>query len=390
MKKMKKIAGMFLLTFILVIAASCGGNADDASHDDDNNNDAQNLTQSIQSPLSSGDEFFFSNGLDENGFWIGVTAANYIEMFNHSGLLVPHDVHYVSDDAIQSEIDMMMSFFPSTGTQIFDREVDMFDTVNIDFVGSVDGVEFAGGSTGGMGTEVTIGITDYIDDFLEQLIGGMPGDTINVEVTFPDQYHEPSLQGAEALFVTTINFIVEHNDEQPELTDDFVLENLSMFYGWSTVEEMREGMLSQFRDDAVLWFVEDYITSSVVVHSIPDAIMSYHEESIISNYRMGAEEYEMDFNDFIMEFAGVTDVEELLEMHQADILHQATFYLVVQAVAEDAGISVGQEDLIDYFLNFTGSPDYSMFEEMYGLPFLKKIVLSQMVLDHMVANAVLE
>ena len=59
------------------------------------------------------------------------------------------------------------------------------DTVNIDYVGSIDGVEFDGGSTNGQGTDLTIGSGLYIDDFEEQLIGSHPGDTVDVNVTFP-------------------------------------------------------------------------------------------------------------------------------------------------------------------------------------------------------------
>lgn len=81
------------------------------------------------------------------------------------------------------------------------------DTVNIDYVGSIDGVEFEGGNTNGAGTDLTIGSGLYIDDFEEQLIGSHPGDTVNVNVTFPDDYQQENLQGKNALFVVTVNGI---------------------------------------------------------------------------------------------------------------------------------------------------------------------------------------
>lgn len=83
------------------------------------------------------------------------------------------------------------------------------DTVNIDFVGSIDGVEFEGGSTEGTGTDLVIGSGSYIDDFEEQLIGAHPGDTVDVYVTFPEDYGDEELNGKEALFVVTINGIYE-------------------------------------------------------------------------------------------------------------------------------------------------------------------------------------
>ncbi|MCD7833210.1 MAG: FKBP-type peptidyl-prolyl cis-trans isomerase [Lachnospiraceae bacterium] len=83
------------------------------------------------------------------------------------------------------------------------------DTVNIDYVGSIDGVEFSGGSTNGTGTDLTIGSGSYIDDFEEQLIGYHPGDTVDVTVTFPEDYGVDDLNGQEAVFEVTINGIYE-------------------------------------------------------------------------------------------------------------------------------------------------------------------------------------
>lgn len=83
------------------------------------------------------------------------------------------------------------------------------DTVNIDYVGTVDGVEFDGGSTEGMGTDLVIGSGSYIGDFEEQLIGAHPGETVEVNVTFPDDYYSTDMAGKDAVFTVTINGIYE-------------------------------------------------------------------------------------------------------------------------------------------------------------------------------------
>ncbi len=81
------------------------------------------------------------------------------------------------------------------------------DTVNIDYVGTIDGVEFNGGNTQGNGTDLTIGSGYYIDDFEEQLIGAHPGDTVEVNVTFPEDYGNEDLNGKDAVFEVIINGI---------------------------------------------------------------------------------------------------------------------------------------------------------------------------------------
>ena len=83
------------------------------------------------------------------------------------------------------------------------------DTVNIDYVGTVGGVEFDGGSTNGAGTDLVIGSGSYIDDFEDQLIGAHPGDEVQVEVTFPDDYGSQDLAGKDAVFAVTINGIYQ-------------------------------------------------------------------------------------------------------------------------------------------------------------------------------------
>jgi len=86
-------------------------------------------------------------------------------------------------------------------------EIQDGDMVNIDFVGSIDGIEFEGGSTEGQGTALVIGAHRYIDDFEEQLIGAHPGDNVDVNVTFPEDYGKEDLNGKDALFKVKVNGI---------------------------------------------------------------------------------------------------------------------------------------------------------------------------------------
>lgn len=83
------------------------------------------------------------------------------------------------------------------------------DTVNIDYVGKIDGTAFDGGSTNGQGTDLEIGSGSYFDDFEDQLVGAHPGDEVEVTVTFPDDYGAADLAGKEAVFDVTVNGIYE-------------------------------------------------------------------------------------------------------------------------------------------------------------------------------------
>lgn len=90
------------------------------------------------------------------------------------------------------------------------------DTINIDYVGYIDGKEFENGNTKGQGTNLTIGSKSYIDDFEEQLIGAHVQDVVDVEVTFPEDYHNEDLKGKEALFKVTVNGVYMKEKDVPE------------------------------------------------------------------------------------------------------------------------------------------------------------------------------
>ena len=398
--KIKKvlICGSLALA-VMLAAAGCGGSAN--GENDASNTVGTDLTHlgTQQNETSPGtesnvifgaselldDDFSFSQGLDENGRWQGVAALDYVEMFNHGAFTIPASVHYVSDEEIQILIDDML-LSHAVPTQITDRPVAYGDEINIDFVGSANGVEFEGGSTMGMGTYVTIGVTQFIDDFLYQLIGHMPGTVVNVEVTFPEQYHEASLQGVEALFVTPINYIAG-DPIIPEFTDAFVEEHMSDFDGIETANDLIAYIQEFLQHNAVMEYLYEYLMTQVAVTSIPEPLFNYFKQQMLQEYVDEAMSWGMDL-DTMLDALGYDSVEAFVEENREGIEIDARFSLVLQAVAEDAGITVTAQDVADFFLENFGSEDFSMFEEFYGLPWLKQFIRNEKVLEYIRENAV--
>jgi trigger factor len=265
------------------------------------------------------------------------------------------------------------------------RAVKNGDTVNIDYVGSIGGVEFENGSTGGNGTDVTIGTTQYIDNFLEQLIGHKPGETVNVRVTFPKDYGEATLQGKSALFVTTINYIAE--TAVPELTDAFVAENLASYNGWKTVKEMKDDIRANLQKAAIEHFITEYFTSKITIKSVPEKLVEYRQKLNLYYLRNQVESYGMGFDD-ALNTMGFSSIDEYFEANYDSIKNEAVIFLVFQAIAEDAGISINSKDIEEYFAKYYGLTDYSYYEESFGLPYVKLNVMYQKVLDYVIENAV--
>lgn len=336
--------------------------------------------------------FTYSTGISDIGRWEGINALENVTLCEYEGIAVPAEIHEISVDSVQAQIEELASQFITT-EEVTNRSVQDGDTVNIDYVGSVDGVEFDGGNTQGAGADVTIGYTSYIDDFLEQLIGHMPGETFNVEVTFPEDYGTEEsgnahLNGKDAVFVTTINHIVEYID--PVVDDLFVQEKFSEAKGWTTVQNMQDGVREDLRTSAVSAYIQEYIIDNSTVTKLPDSMLDYQEKSMLRYYEEYAGYYSMELEEFLPIYAGVATTEELLENSKESNIRTATFYLIIQALAEELEVEIKDADLRDYFIKYAGSEDYTQFKTQYGKPYLMMMVQAQNILDHLVEKAVLQ
>ena len=376
------------LTLSLALAfglSGCGGSSSSAA----SGSGAASSSASSQAAQESLD---FSAGLDDNGRWEGITALDYVTLpENYAAYPLPAEVTQVDEEVIQSTLDTLPYNYATT-EQITDRAVEDGDQVNIDYVGSIDGVEFEGGSTGGAGTTVTAGSSNYIDDFLTQIIGHTPGETFNVEVTFPDPYeNNPDLAGKDAVFVTTINYIEETN--VPELTDEFVAENLGDVYeGAQTVDDVRAAITEQtIRNQIINYFKSEdgFMAQCTFSEELPEAVVQYQSDLCVEYFRQAAASNGMDFASFIsLYFDGITTEDELLDLQEDAILTGARQTLMLQAIAEAQDITISDEDVSSYMSENMGVTDLTQYEATYGMPYLKNFVLNNKMLEFLADNAV--
>lgn len=378
---MKKLL-ILLLVAPMIFAVGCSSN-----NNNENENAATNETENNETSNPIDDlGLDYTTGLDEDGFFSDITAKDNVTLAEFEGIEVPSTYHSISDDVIMGNIDSILANF-STSNQITDRAIVDGDTVNIDYVGSIDGVEFEGGSTGGNGTDVTIGVTSYIDDFLEQLIGHEPGENFDIEVTFPEDYGVEDLNGKDAVFAITVNHITE--TIVPELTDEFVVENLSEMYEVTTVDALKEMIQTDLQENGIKSFIQEYLTNNMTVDTLPEAVLTYQSTIMKNYYEMSASSYGMTVAEFLQSYVGVESLDALIEANAEQLKAQAEFAMVIQAIAEEAGIKVDEEIMKAYFVKYTGSEEYAQFEEIYGLPYLKNSILQEAVLDHLVEKAVM-
>lgn len=351
-------------------------------------------TEQPEETVESAYVALYSKGIDDNGYWKGIEALDYVEGFDYMGLTIPEDVHTVPDEELQNTIDTLMEGYISR-VEITDRAVAAGDTVNIDYDGKIDGQVFDGGSTMEVGVDVVVATAEemtgegetlgFLDHFLEQLIGHMPGETINIQVTFPDDYYDEAFCGKEAVFETTIHYILERQ----ELTDEFVQEKLSASNGWTTVAQMKDAIRVGIQEDRMEAYILEYLREEVPVKSIPESLIQYQEDILLNNYQEYSDYLGITLEQYLQEYESGATVEEFLEDIRGELEADATYALVTQAVAEDAGLTVTDADMENYSMEHLWSSDLSIQIDCYGLPYVKQAVLYQMVLDLIMENAVL-
>lgn len=378
MKQKHFLAGALAALLLLGTMAGCEKQGNESSQPEVSL-PASSASSAQESNTSSAvdAEFTYSGGLTETGYFKGIKALELVTLPDYQKHEVPQEVSTVSDDAVQSELESRMSAF-STKEQVKDRAVKDGDTVNIDYVGSVDGVEFEGGNTGGNGTTVTIGVTSYIDDFLEQLIGHNPGDTFDVNVTFPTPYeNNEDLSGKDAVFVTTVNYIEE--EKTPELNDAFVTERWKEDKGWSTVAEAKEGVREELRKSAVQDYLFDWLMNNAEFKSVPDSVYQYQVGTMLGYYQIMAERYSMTMEDLLKSMEIEGGEEGLKEQNKESLEKNARVSLLLQALSEELNIVPKEEDIKAYMQRTVGTEDYAEIEKMYGKPYLMLVTREDMV-----------
>lgn len=366
--KLFKIMSVLLMSVMILTLSACGGG------------DTAGSSTSADSEAAA--EVNFSAGLNDDGTLKDVDPAGLVKVADYEAIEIPKSEAEVTDEEVQSEADAILASYPQTKA-VKDRAVEDGDTVNIDYVGRIDDEEFPGGTTEANGTEVTIGVTQYIDDFLEQLIGHTPGETFDIHVTFPEDYGNEDLNGKDAVFETTINFIVE--TETPELTDEFVKENLEEAYGYTSVEDMKSKLKESMTRSKKENYAWEYILENSEFETLPEELV----ESQI-DLRMDVVEMQMAYSgatleDYISAY-GYADEKELRESFRESCETLVKEYISFQVIFEEEGLKVTDEDLKKFF----GEEDMSSYIGYYGEGYINRLAMDSKVMEYLVENAVIK
>ena len=336
--------------------------------------------ESAADPYAYLADFDYSSIFDENGYVAGVTASDYITLPEDLGLTLSDEANTVSDEDVADYINENIMVNYTETQEVTDRAAADGDTVNIDYVGTVDGVEFDGGSAEGY--DLPLGSGTFIDGFEEQIVGHTPGESFDVTVTFPEDYRATDLAGKEAVFATTLNYISE--SVTPELTDDFVKENLNESLGLDSVET-----LNTYISDMLLFSQQtnelySQLSEKLTVEGeVPAELTKYFEDYYLSSPYLYAQMYGVSLDEF-MQVNGYDSAAAYLESSRTYIDGAIQQTLILQALAEKYGITCTTETLENQFQEYFGSSDTSSYVNYYGENYLKMSILNDLVMEKLV------
>ncbi|WP_031548496.1 trigger factor [Oribacterium sp. FC2011] len=226
-----------------------------------------------------------------------------------------------------------------------ERAIKKDDIATIDFVGTVDGKEFEGGK--GEDYPLTIGSGTFIPGFEDQLIGHTAGETVDVNVTFPEEYGAKDLAGKAALFKTTIKAVKEK--QIPEADDEFASE-VSEF---DTLEEYKKDLkksLKDLKEKSATTANENSVIAKVVENAsvdIPKAMIDSQLDNMVYDYQMRLQQQGIPMDQYL-KITGQT-VQQLREQMLPSAERNIKTSLVIEAVMKAENITVSDERIDEEF-----------------------------------------
>lgn len=304
----------------------------------------------------------YSAGLTEDGKIENTDMGTAVALADYKNISVPEDEVAATAEEVDEKINTTLESYKELNTDT-NLVIADGDEVNIDYVGTVDGVEFEGGNSGGAGADLVIGSGSFVDDFEQQLIGHKPGEEVTVDVTFPEDYDE-EMAGKDASFAVTIHGI----QKAPELTDEFVAENLAETEEVSTAAEYRAKVEKEFREEHLREYLMNYVVENSTVNSYPKRYVKA-VKSLLKNGDQG------------MEIDDEIEYEKELTQRAEESVKETMVY---QAIFEDAGLVFDAETRFAEMAEESGEEYVDSIKERYGAPYLVQSEKRQMAVEHLV------
>ena len=273
-------------------------------------------------------------------FTAEVAVKPEVTLGQYKGIEVEKEDTSATEEELQAALNKEQESNSRTIT-VEDRAVQDGDMTVIDFEGFADGTAFEGGK--GTDYPLTIGSGAFIPGFEEQLIGAEIGKEVEVNVTFPEEYHAKDLAGKPAVFKCTVKEIKVK--ELPELDDEFA-KDVSEF---DTLEEYKADLkkkLEEKKAEEAKGRKEDAVIEKIIEGAsmeIPDAMVETQAEQLVDDFAQRLQMQGMSMDQY-MQYTGA-GMEAMIERMKPQAVKRIQSRLVLEAVAAAEQIEIGEDEI---------------------------------------------
>ncbi len=283
----------------------------------------------------------FEEGKDIE-FTVSMEIMPEIELKDFSSIKVEKLTADVPTEEVEKALNYMVESHRDSTKVEEDRPTVKGDIAVIDFIGSIDGVEFKGGK--GEAYPLEIGSNSFIPGYEEQLIGKKVGDVVNVKATFPENYHAKDLAGKEALFVTTIKEIrqikkAEINDEFAKSMGKKSLDELK--------EEVKKHIASDYENASKMKMKRSLLDAldKAYKFDVPQKLVDMEYDAIVKQYEVAKKNNQLDEDEKKKKEA------DLLKEYKEIAVRRVKLGLLLAEVGSKEKIEVKQEDINKAIMN---------------------------------------
>lgn len=392
---MKKKTIALMLSVMMALGAAGCGSAEDGT--------ADGGTEAVESTEAAGADDTQDTEVTSASGAFDLKGSDYVKLCDYNAINVTITGDYDVDDAAVQEYfkSMFESYGPFYMEDTEKKTIEEGDVVNVDYVGKLDGVAFDGGTAEDQLIDVYANAspngTTYIEGFTDGLKGASVGDVIDCDVTFPENYGNTDLAGKAVVFTFTVNSI-QKEMSLADVDDNFAKEQFDV----DTVDEMYEQIRTYMEQSAeynkqrdTYLAVQDYLVDNCEVDVPEDylaaRVADYKRQFIEQN--CGGDESQL--ADYLTNYYGKT-VEEMEAYWNEGMEKSIRLELAMDAIAEELGIEVDEEELSAYTQQLVTQNGYESAEAMYniygygdtayGERYFRDLYLYDLALDKIVEN----
>ena len=334
--KKKNFGGIAVICAAILACGTLAGCETKTGGDNPSTTGTEVTGTGVQDPASTAEPLKVTEG---RTYAKDMDLDKYVTLKDYQNFRVERDPVEIDEEEVELILkDAYYNYFPAD-QGIKDRAVADGDTVNIAYVGKKDGVAFDGGTA--ESTPLTIGSNSYIDGFESGLIGVMPGETVDLNLTFPEDYHSEELAGQAVVFTVTVNCIIpeEMKDEHVAgiVPDIDTVEGLRQYIR----DYLTEAYQSEGDDAYQEKVLETFMEEMCEVKEVPQEWIDYYREQINNYFVTMAFQMATDPDTLVQTYFG-QDLESFLNEHSVIAARED---LVLQALAKKQGLCIDDEEL---------------------------------------------